>query len=161
MTKDEHYKVDINHMYNLVLAVYMDYKLKDKECPYENLLSQVESYKITNTPFDPKIHNIDNFMVDAYKVYDRYMSIEDKLDEIMEVNPLSKMFDAMGIDMDFMEQQFHEIIRTFEEIIQNCEFEGVHIKGIQKNFLKDLMKRAVEDEDYELAAVLRDKIKSI
>ena len=161
MTKNENYKVDITHMYNLVLAVYMDYKLKNKDCPYENLLSQVESYKITNTPFDPKIHNIDNFMVDAYQVYDRYMSIEDKLEEILEENPLTKMFGAMGIDMDFMEEQFHMITRTFEEIIQNCDFEGVQIRGIQKNFLKDLMKRAVGDENYELAAELRDKIKSI
>ena len=157
MTKNN-YKININNMYYLVFAVYTDFSVRKhgKDNPYGNLLSQVDSYKKTDTPFDPKFHNIDDFMVDAYRLYEKYMTIEDKLTDVMQNLGFGKM-----IDPETIEKEFHRITSTFEEIIMNCDFEGVQIRGIQKNFLGDKMKDAVDEENYELAAKLRDKIKSI
>lgn len=157
MTKED-FNVDSNNMFHLVAAVYMDYRTRGEVCPYENLLSQVDTYKMNGTPFNPKFHKIDDFMVDAYKVYDRYLTIEDKIGEILDMTGLGKIF---GFDEEKIKKEFATISTTFEDLMIHCEFEGVQIRGIQKNFLKDVLKKAVEDENYELCAILRDKINNI
>ena len=156
MNKEKHYKINIDNMYYLVIAVFMEYLLTGQKCPYTNLLSQVESYRLKNTPFDLSIHNIDDFMVDAYKLYIKYISIEDKISSFSDIS--EKMF---GVNETSLRKEFKRITGTFEDIIQHCDFEGVQIKGIQKNFLNDLLNKAIEVEDYEKAAELRDKMNSI
>jgi len=157
MTKED-FNVDINNMFHLVAAVYMDYKTRGKECPYENLLSQVDTYKMNGTPFKPKYHKIDDFMVDAYRIYDRYSSIEDKIGEVLEMTGLGKFF---GFNEDKIKEELLKISTTVEELLMNCEFEGVQIRGIQKNFLKDKLNVAIENEEYELCAKLKSKIDKI
>lgn len=157
MTKEE-FNVDINSMYHLVVAVYMDYKTRGKECPYENLLSQIDTYMMNGTPFKPKYHKIDDFMVDAYKIYDRYSSIEDKIGQVLEMSGLGKLF---GFNEEKIKEELLKISTTVEELLMNCDFDGVQIRGIQKNFLKDALKKAIEDENYERCVILRDKINNI
>ncbi len=161
MTK-EHYKIDIDGMYYLVVAVYTDYKIRGLDNPYTQLMNQVESYKMNNTPFDPTIHKIDDFMVDAYKIYARYISIEgelgDKLKEILESSELLNIFE---FDEDKLKEEFEKITSTFEDIIDNCDFDRPEIRGIQKNLLLERMNTAAEEENYELAAILRDKINKV
>jgi len=155
MTKED-FGVDSGDMFNLVIAVFMDYKTRGKEFPYANLLSQVETYKMNGTTFKPKYHKIGDFMVDAYKIYDRYLSIEDKLTDMLSVTGLGKMFDEKKIKEEFM-----TISTTFEDLMVCCDFEGVQICGIQKNFLKDKLNVAIENEEYEKCVYLRDKINNI
>jgi hypothetical protein len=152
----EHYKVDSNSMYYLVFAVKTEYSAKGEPFPYDNLFSQVETYQMNGTPFDPAIHNIDDFMVSAYGLYDRYLNAEDKIAEVIDKLGFSKNF---GIDGDLIKKEFNNLIVTFDGIIENCNFESVEIKGIQINLLKDKLKIAIEDENYELAAILRDKLR--
>ena len=155
MTKED-FSVDSNNMFILVIAVYTDYKSKGKTFPYSNLLSQVETYKMNGTTFKPKFHKIGDFMVDAYTVYDRYLSIEDKLTDMLSMTGLGEVFNEEKIKEELM-----AISNTFEVLMINCDFEGVQIRGIQKNFLKDKLEEAIEIEEYELCAVLKKKIDNI
>lgn len=171
MVKDRKssYKVDILLMENLVTSVMVEFLLEGKTYPYENLLEQVNSYKLLKTPFDTKIHNIDDFMVDAYVVYDKYHKIQKQnIDSVIDLissndsfKDLLKLFKMDGLDVDAVKDQLKLYIDTFEKLMINCDFEGVQIRGIQKNFLNDKMSDAISDEDYELCAFLRDKINSI
>jgi len=156
MTKE--FKVDSDNMFQLVAAVYIDYKTKGKVCPYENLFEQVTTYKMNGTQFNPKIHKIDDFMVDAYKIYDKFSSIEDKVAQVLEMTGLGKFF---GFNEEKIKKELQTISETFEDLMINCEFDGVQIRGIQKNFLKDILKNAADDEKYEFCAKLRDKINNI
>jgi len=160
MTK-ENYKIDIDGMYYLVVAVYTDYKIRGENNPYEQLMSQVETYKMNHTPFDPSIHKIDDFMVDAYRIYDRYVSIEDKLSDKIEDMLGSTFLNMFGIDKDKIKEEFEKYKTTFNDIIDNCDFEDPQIRGIQKNILIEKMNKAADKENYELAAKFRDKIKKI
>lgn len=157
MTKKENYKIDIDKMFYLVYAVYMDYLAKGKEMPYSQLLSQVETYKMNNTKFDTTIHKIDDFMVDAYRVYAKFANIEDRISEMSEIFKIGKIY----IDNDKLKEGFSNIKSGFEELIIHCNFEGAQIRGIQKNFLKEKLKVVIKNEEYEFAAYLRDKIKTI
>jgi len=157
MTKEE-FKVDSNNMFQLVAAVYMDYKTRGEVCPYENLFDQVNTYKMNGTRFNPKIHKIDDFMVDAYKIYDKFSLIEDKIGQVLDMTGLGKFF---GFSEEKLKKELQTISTTFEELMINCDFEGVQIRGIQKNFLKDILKTAAENENYEFCAILRDKINNI
>jgi hypothetical protein len=163
MIKPEQYKIEIDGLYYLVVAVQTEYIISGKVSPYENLLSQVSTYQRNGTNFDPKLHKIDDFMVDAYKIYYKYLDVEDKLDEIIgDVDDGSLIGGFLGsFDSDMIKQEFKKIILTFEEIILNCEFENAQIRGIQKNFLISKMNNVASEENYELAAKLRDKIKKI
>lgn len=144
---------------------------KVKNCPYDNLMAQVNSYKLTNTDFDPTEHKIDDFMVDAYMVYVKYNSVVDKIDDVFEMikkdtsndmlSGLLKLFGVDNIDDNDIKKELDTISTTFEDLLLNCDFEGVQIRGIQKNFLKDKLKEAIENEEYMLCAKLRDKINSI
>ena len=161
MTK-EHYKIDIDGMHYLVIAVYTDYKIRGLENPYTQLMDQVESYKMNNTPFDPTIHKIDDFMVDAYKIYDRYTAIEGELgDKLKEILASSELLNIFDFDEEKIKEEFEKVTSTFEDIINNCNFDRPEIRGIQKNILLENMNVAVAVEDYELAAILRDKINNI
>jgi len=157
MTKEE-FKIDSNNMFYLVAAVYMDYKTRGKTCPYENLLEQVDTYKMNGTLFNPKIHKIDDFMVDAYRIYDKFSEVEDKIGEVLDMSNLGKFF---GLDEKKIRKELQIISKTFEDLMINCDFEGVEIRGIQKNFLKDIMKNAVEEENYEFCGILKTKINNI
>ena len=42
----------------------------------------------------------------------------------------------------------------------DCEFSYCEISGIQKNYLNDMLNEAIENEDYEIAAKVRDRIKN-
>ncbi len=151
MMKD--FNVDSNNMYHLIIAVYMDYSIRGKQCPYDNLLSQVDTYKMNGTPFRPKLHKIDDFMVDAYKIYDRYLNIENDISAVLSMSVFGKMFNEEKI-----RKEFTTISNTFEELIMNCDFEGVQIRGIQKNLLIDKLKNAIDNEEYELCSKLKNKI---
>lgn len=177
MTKDN--KVEINSMFHLVSAVYSEYFFKGKECPYYNLLEQINSYKLTNTDFDPLAHKIDDFMVDAYMVYEKYNQMVDKVDEILELiksdkmdaifSNMLKMFDINKVNDDDIKKEIEIISNTFEDLMFNFDYEGVHIRGIQKNFLQDKMTEAIENEDYEFCQemlqrfpqILKDKINNL
>lgn len=152
-------KIDIEKMSYIVTGVYVR-GLYFGESTYENLFEQVETYRLSGTVFDTDIHNIDELMVDAYKLYA-------EIKELKEIDSLpQEIFSGLanfGIKMNLDDVQMvsHNFISIFDEIMINCTFEGVQIRGIQKNFLGDKLNDAISDEEFEKAAYIRDKIKSI
>jgi hypothetical protein len=63
--------------------------------------------------------------------------------------------------MEEVRKELSKFLQAFDDIMIDCDFEGVQIKGIQKNFLNDKLQEFVEVENYEKAAEIRDKIKKI
>jgi hypothetical protein len=121
---------------------------------HQNLKDQIDTYKLKNTPFDTTYHNIDDFMLDAYKTYYEF---EDLLDE---------SGDGLLKGMDFLkkgrEEIFHNSIKLktiLNHIILNFDFVETEIRGIQYSFLHNLMTESIKNEEYETAAIVRDKLK--
>jgi len=156
MNKD--FVINSGDMFQLIAAVYLEMKIGGKEWKYNNLLEQVDTYKLNNTPFNPNIHNIDDFMVEAYKVYDKYLLIKDKIDEALQITGLSN---NPFFTKEKIKKEFDIIMNTVEQILINCNFKGVQIRGIQKNFLNDKLKESIEQENYELCAILKEKIDNL
>ena len=146
------YKVDIDDLLTLIYWVKVSYSIENKIFNYQNLLSQVETYKFTQTPFDTRIHSIDDLMIDAFKVYHKLkMTEQERLKVIESINvPLINKNDLIS------ETKHYE--RIFEDLIENYKFEDPEIRGIQKGILTEKLKECVYIEDYENAAKLRDMI---
>ena len=61
----------------------------------------------------------------------------------------------------FISGRCYRVLRINEDsIILNCEFSYCEISGIQKNYLNDMLNESVENENYEIAAKVRDRIKN-
>ncbi len=56
---------------------------------------------------------------------------------------------------------FTKLKIIFDDIMLNYEFTETEIRGIQKNYLNDMIKENIEVENYETAGLIRDKIKTI
>lgn len=156
-------KIPIEKIGYIVLGVHIHYTLFGKKSPYENLLEQVETYKLKNTPLDTDIHNIDDLMVDAYILYEKIKSKEEEIINMSDHFIYSNINNLFGFEIDINEVQkeLGKLTDAFDYIMMECDFEGVQIKGIQKNFLNDKLKELVESEEYEKAAKIRDKINNI
>lgn len=154
-------KIPIDKIGYIVYGVHIQYTLFGKKSPYENLLEQVETYKLKNTPLDINIHNIDDLMVDAYMLYEKIKSRQDELLNMSENLYAGLTNFGFKIDMEEVRKELSKFLQAFDDIMIDCDFEGVQIKGIQKNFLNDKLQEFVEVENYEKAAEIRDKIKKI
>jgi hypothetical protein len=145
-------KVNIDDFLILITWVKSFYLFEGKKFSYEYLLTQAETYKYTNTPFDTSVHNIDNLMIDAFRVYHKLKATESKIADILETLPIP--FDKNELIRET--KKYEEI---FEYMMENYRYEDPEIRGIQKGFLSEKMKEYVVDENYEKAAIVRDMIK--
>lgn len=154
---------DISFIMDMVYSNYITKKLSKEffgdgdvpEFKYQNLKDQIETYNLKNTPFDTTYHNIDGFMLDAYKAY---YDFEQLLDE---------SGDGILEGMDFLKKGREEIsnklikLKTIlNQIILNFDFTETEIRGIQYNYLHDLMVESIKNEEYEISATIRDKLKN-
>jgi len=123
---------------------------------YQNLMDQAESYKLTGTPLDTKIHPIDEFMVDVYRTFNHYESEIRMIDNSESMEELK----MMGLERDALNlmKDFSRLKVVFNEIMLHFEFTETEIRGIQINYLRDMLKESVEIEDYETSALIRDRI---
>jgi len=132
---------------------------------YINLKDQIETYKLNNTPVDIRIHPIDEFMVDCYKSLCRYENLVKDINEeigdnfffvseddgVINDNQILEIKEKLTIE----HKKFKSL---FEDIMLNCEFTYPEISGIQRNYLNDMLKESVLDENYEQSALIRDRI---
>lgn len=146
-------KVNIEDFLILIYWVRTYYLFESKEFVYQNLLEQAETYAFTKTALDTKLHNIDDLMVDAYKIYSKIKSTEQRVSEILDTikKPL--------IDKEEMKKETKRYESIVEDLIENYKYEDAEIRGIQKGFLTEKMSEYVLVEDYENAAKVRDMIK--
>lgn len=120
---------------------------------YTNLLDQLETYRLNNTPLNTNIHKIDYLMIDSFKMYEKLQFVMSKIDNSIFNDSI---FKGLNIDIPNTINEFKNI---FESILETCKFELPEIRGIQKTFLIKKMNDFVNDENYENAALIRDLIK--
>jgi len=136
-----------------------------KPFKYQNLLDQAYTNKLADLPIDTKINHVDDFMVDVYRIYNKIIDTESKID-ITDV--YKQMTASPGLDKEMMKQIKPDLLKgalddfkkIFLDIIYNYEFEGTEIRGIQKNFIQEKLNYLIENEEYEEAAIFRDKLKT-
>jgi hypothetical protein len=135
---------------------------------FNNLKQQVESYQLTGTPIDITIHQVDDFMVDVYKsMYKMEILIKDLDEEIGDTYFFDGVNDGVNDGEDFasmkqkLKKEFNKTKRVFEDMMLNCEFSYCEISGIQRNYLNDMLKESIDNEDFEKSAKIRDKIKKV
>lgn len=185
-------KIRIDDIYFVMRMVFFDYlkeymtkKLKDEiekqaetktlvfnddfnDIPpfkYQNLLDQIETYKLTETPFDIVIHKIDNFMVDVYRTYckmeilihDSEGLLEDE-EGMMEMGISESLMRLYQSGTNSVSKNFTKLRVIFNQIMLHYEFTETEIRGIQLNYLKDMLKESIKNEDFEECASIRDRI---
>jgi len=175
MTKWDEQKIK-NNLTRLMLgdsSVFDKYITEIKyKFRFNNLKQQVESYQLTGTPIDITIHQVDDFMVDVYKsMYKMEILIKDLDEEIGDTYFFDGENDGVndgvndGEDFSSMKQklnkEFNKTKKVFEDMMLDCEFSYCEISGIQRNYLNDMLKESIENEDFEKSAKIRDKIKKV
>jgi len=123
----------------------------DTNFKYQNLLEQAQTYELSKTQLDTRIHPIDLLMIDAYQIYDKTRSIEEEFN-----NFLSEMVNNNFYDL--MIKEYKNFQRIFEDLLENYKYEDPEIVGIQLGYLKEKMNKYVLAEDYENAARIRNTI---
>jgi hypothetical protein len=146
-------KINIDDMLTILNWVRSSYMVEGKSFNYQNLLDQAETYRYTNTPFDTKKHSIDELMIDAFRVYHKLKTTENRIFEVLDSIKLPM------INKDEMIAETKRYESIFEDLMENCKFDDPEIRGIQKGILDEKMNEYVASEDYENAAKLRDMIK--
>ena len=146
-------KVNIDDFLTIIYWVRTFYLIEGKEFNYQNLLDQAETYKIKNTPLDTSIHQIDQLMIDAFKIYHRLKETEVKVQEIF--NQIQLPF----FDKDQMMVESKRYQAIFEDLLENYKYEDPEIRGIQKGFLIEKLEEYKYLEEYEKCAKIRDTLK--
>lgn len=153
------HKIDIDDFIIIIGFVKTITEFEGKEFPYNNLYDQAETYKLNKTPLDTQIHHIDDFMVDAVKVYLKMKSTQKEFEELVENIPdlpLNKLFDKSKILEHVKKYQ-----TICEDLMTNYEYTDPEIISIQIGFLTEKMNEFVSNEEYESAAEIRDYIKNL
>ena len=148
-------KVNIDDFLTLIYWVKTVFVFEGKQFAYQNLLDQAETYKLKNTPLNTDIHHIDELMIDAFKIYHRIKETEERVNAVLDnVNiPFFSKDDIIA------ESKKYEHI--FEDLMENYRYEDPETRGIQKGLLAEKMKEYIALEDYENAALVRDKINEL
>jgi len=148
-------KIDVEEILVLMYWVKTFYEIEQKTFIYQNLLDQAQTYKYSNTQlFDTNIHNIDDLMIDAYKIYNKLKTAEDRFEETLKSNEIP--FNFLNIDADMVLNEAKKYLTIVEKIMESCNYEDPEICGIQKGFLAEKMANFIAAEEYENALELRD-----
>lgn len=148
-------KINIDDFLTLLYWIKTFILLEGKQFNHQNLLDQAETYKLSNTPLDTKIHPIDDLMVDAFHIYHKLIETEEKVDKLLEHIIIPLPF----FNKEIMLNETLKYKRIFEDLMENYKYEDPELRGIQKGFLQEKMRECVQIEDYENAARIRDLIK--
>lgn len=151
----------------LVSLFKKDFTEDLKPFEFQNLKDQIDTYKLTNTPFDTNYHKIDDFLVEVYRTMcdmsELVHSIDETIDEMSDDfgdDEMSEYFSFMKKGSKRIYQHYTKMKVVFNHIMLYHEFTEVEIRGIQYNYLKDMLKESIENEDFEDSALIRDKISS-
>lgn len=148
----------------LVSLFKKDFTSDLKPFRFQNLKDQIDTYKLTNTPFDTIYHKIDEFLVEVYRTMcdmsDLVHSIDEMSDDDYGDGEMSEYLSFMKKGSKRIYQHYTKMKVIFNHIMLYHEFTEVEIRGIQYNYLKDMLRESIENEDFEDSALIRDKIKS-
>jgi hypothetical protein len=145
-------KIEINDILIIIYWVKSFSTFENKSFNFQNMLDQAETYQYNNTNFDTDIHPIDELMIEAYKIYHKLKETEDQFSNVLNIVKIP------FIDPEVIIEQVKKFTNIFEDLIENYHYEDPEIRGIQKGILTEKMKKYVAEEEYEMAAKLRDII---
>jgi len=149
-------KIDILDFITLIEWVKISTEYEGREFNFQNLYDQAQTYKLTNTPLDTNIHNIDDFMVEALKKYINIKTIKKQFEDL--INNLKLPFDIKPNNILEHVEKYQLIC---EDLMLNYKYEHTEICGIQLGFLNEKMEKYVYTEEYEKAALCLNMINSI
>jgi excinuclease UvrABC helicase subunit UvrB len=149
-------KIDIEDFLIIINWVKTIIEFEGKNFPYQNLYDQAETYKLKNTPLDTQIHHIDEFMIDAFKVYIKMKKTEVEFEKLLDDIP----FIPFGIKKESFIDHVKKYQTICEDLMLNYKYEDPEIRAIQIGFLTEKMNEFAINEEYEKAAELRDYIKT-
>lgn len=152
-------KVNIDDMITLIEWVRMFSAGDHKPFLYQNLLDQVKTNKLKNLPLDISIHNIDDLMTDALKIYVKVQGVKETFEKMVEAMTSNPLFKVLNINKEGLIEESNKFERICENMMENFKFESPEVRGIQKTYLPIKMKEYVAAEEYEKAANVRDMIK--
>lgn len=153
------HKIDIDDFIIIISFVKTITEFEGKQFHYNNLYNQAETYKLNKTPLDTLIHHIDDFMVDAVKVYLRMKTTQKDFEELVENLPdlpFNKLFDK-----NIILEHVKKYQTICENLMINYKYSDPEIISIQIGFLTEKMNDFVSKEEYEKAVELRDYIKKL
>jgi hypothetical protein len=131
---------------------------------YQNLMDQIETYKLSGTPLDTKIRPIDEFMVDVYRTYcdlEKMINAGNEgLQEYEEEEEMGDMLSFFKTGTKKVMKHFTRLKMIFNDIMLHFEFTETEIRGIQLNYLNDMLKESIETEDFEMSALVRDRLET-
>lgn len=145
-------KVEVDDILVILYWVKSFFSFESKSFVHQNLLDQAETYQFNKTQFDTNIHPIDELMIDAYKIYHKLKDTQEQFSNVLEVVKIP------FVNKDMIIEQIKKFIIIFDDLIENYHYEDPEIRGIQKGVLTEKMKKYVSEEEYEMAAKLRDII---
>ena len=148
-------KIEIEDILIIIYWVKSFFQVENKSFKHENLLQQAETYQYTKTKFDTTIHQIDELMIDAHRIYFKLKDTEEQFSKVLNVINIPFINNDMIID------QIKKFNSIFEDLIENYKYEDPEIRGIQKGVLGEKMKKYVSEEEYEKAAKVRDIISEL
>ncbi len=149
-------KINIDDLLFLIKWVETFNLVEGKPFKYQNLLDQSNTYKINNTPLDTTIFNIDNFMVDVFKCYQKIKESRDDAIKIIDMIDVSLFSNFNMKDIMISETDRFELI--LEDLMVNYKYEYPEIRGIQRFFLIQKLREYIKSEEYEKCADIRNII---
>lgn len=148
-------KVKISDLLILVYWVRAFQLVENKKFNYDFLMKKIEEMSDNGVDyFDTSKFSVDELMIDAYKVYTRLSNTKELIESAGE-----KYF-FLNSTKDIMIEETSKYEKIIDKMLENVKYEDAEIRGIQKGYLKEKLKKCIEPplEDYENAARLRDLI---
>lgn len=143
-------KINVNDIRTLIFWVQTFYLFEHKTFNHQMLLEKAIS--ATNDSVDSEILHIDDFMIDAYGVYNKMKKVSEHVDMI-------DMFKLPNFSKEEVIRETGKYFDIFQDLIENYKYDAPEIRGIQQGILNEKMLDCVKVEDYENAAKYRDIIK--
>lgn len=149
-------KINIDDFLILIFWIKYYFELDNKLFKYQNILDQAKTYKLTDTVWDTKIHNIDSFMKDVFQFYIRTQEIKEQFDVVVE------MINSPLIKKDLLVKETEKFLNICDDLLINYKYEEPEIRGIQRTYLQvnNKLAECIANEDYETAANIRDILNS-
>ena len=104
-------KIDINDFWTLMIWIKTYDVIEGKDFKFESLFQQVETYKYTNTPLDINIHPIDHLMLEAYYLYNKLKTTEDRVSKVLDL--------LTFVDKEEVLSETNKYFKIFEDISIN------------------------------------------
>ena len=153
------HEVNIEDFLTLLYWVRTYVTVEGKNFKHDKLSNQAMLYKKLNVSFNTNVNDIDDFMLDAHKLYEKLHKTNETVFNIMNSIDAPYIPKVSKVSKESMIKEIEDFENIFEDLFENYNFMNVEIRNMQKDAANEKMMRCVDIEDYENAAKYRDLIK--